>query len=262
MEKLIANNITITIKNRQILRGVSLELQMGEVVGILGPNGAGKTSLFYSIIGLMPFDSGEIILNGTDISQYPMYRRARMGLNYLPQESSIFRGLSVEDNIRIPLENKKMSREFNNPALKQKRVDKLLNEFGLSHLRKSDALSLSGGERRRLEIARALAFEPKYILLDEPFAGIDPIVVRDIRGLVLGLKSRGIGVLITDHNVRETLKLVDRSYVISEGQVIANGTPEELLNNDIVKDNYIGDEMYAELQQSIKPVPSSAIHRL
>ncbi len=253
-EELIIKNITKTIKSKPILRGVSLQVRRGEIVAILGPNGAGKTSLFYSLVGLMNFDAGEIMLNGQDISELPMYQRARMGLGYLPQESSIFRGLNVEDNILVALENKKMSSKYFNKSERMLRVDELLHDFGISHLRHSDALSLSGGERRRLEIARALAFEPKYILLDEPFAGIDPIVVADIRFLVLNLSKRGIGVLITDHNVRETLKIVSHAYIINEGLIIASGTPAQLLDNPKVQEFYFGTEMMDELRGNMQSV--------
>ncbi len=223
-------------KKRPILRDVSLRVQRGEAVGLLGPNGAGKTTCFYMISGLIAADYGEILLDGEDITELPMYRRARLGIGYLPQEASIFRGLTVEQNIRAVLEAVEKRRDKREAML-----DALMAEFSITHLRRSPAVALSGGERRRLEIARALASQPHFILLDEPLAGIDPIAVRDIRELVSHLKDRGIGVLITDHNVRETLDLVDRAYILHDGRVLMEGTPDEIVGNQEVRRVYLGD---------------------
>jgi len=221
---------------RQVVKGVSVSVARGEVVGLLGPNGAGKTTVFYMITGLVPADAGRITIDGRDVTRLPMYRRARLGIGYLPQEASIFRGLTVEQNIMAILElvepNRKKRRE---------QLDSLLEEFHITRLRKSPSIALSGGERRRCEIARALASRPSYMLLDEPFAGIDPIAVGDIQQLVRHLKQRGLGVLITDHNVRETLSLVDRAYVIAEGQVLTQGSPSEIISNEDVRRVYLGD---------------------
>ena len=223
-------------KKRPVLRDVSLCVQRGEAVGLLGPNGAGKTTCFYIITGLIAADYGEIFLDGQDITELPMYRRARLGVGYLPQEASIFRGLTVEQNIRAVLElvEKKTDR-------REATLEALMAEFSISHLRRTPAVALSGGERRRLEIARALACQPNFVLLDEPLAGIDPIAVRDIRELVSHLKDRGIGVLITDHNVRETLDIVDRAYILHDGNVLMEGTPSEIVANQEVRRVYLGD---------------------
>ena len=229
---LVAKNMGKRFKKRPVVRGVSMSLQRGEVVGLLGPNGAGKTTCFYMIIGLMPPDYGNIILDGEDISDLPMYRRARLGIGYLPQEASIFRGLTVENNIRAVLELVEKSRD---------RREALLAEFSITHLRRTPSLALSGGERRRVEIARALASNPHFILLDEPFAGIDPIAVRDIRDLVAHLKDRGIGVLITAHNVRETLEVIDRAYIIHNGMMLMEGAPGDIVGNEDVRRVYLGD---------------------
>ncbi len=223
-------------KKRPVLRDVSLRVQRGEAVGLLGPNGAGKTTCFYIITGLIPADYGEIFLDGQDITELPMYRRARLGVGYLPQEASIFRGLTVEQNIRAVLELVEKKADRREAAL-----EALMAEFSISHLRRTPAIALSGGERRRLEIARALAGQPNFILLDEPLAGIDPIAVRDIRELVSHLKNRGIGVLITDHNVRETLDIVDRAYILHDGKVLMEGAPEEIVSNQDVRRVYLGD---------------------
>jgi lipopolysaccharide export system ATP-binding protein len=231
-----ANNLGKRFKNRPVVRDVSLQLNRGEAVGLLGPNGAGKTTCFYMITGLISPDYGSIILDGVDISDLPMYRRARLGIGYLPQEASIFRGLTVERNIRAVLEVVEP-----NPEIREMRLDELLAEFNISHLRRTPALALSGGERRRCEIARALASKPNYMLLDEPLAGIDPIAVRDIRELVAHLKDRGLGVLITDHNVREMLDIVDRAYIIHEGRVLMEGRPAEIVANQDVRRVYLGD---------------------
>ncbi len=223
-------------KKRVVVRGVSLAVQRGEAVGLLGPNGAGKTTVFYMITGLTPSDDGQILIDGHDVTQLPMYRRARLGIGYLPQEASIFRGLSVEDNINAVLELVEPNRKK-----RKEQLDSLLEEFRITRLRKSPSIALSGGERRRCEIARALASRPSFVLLDEPFAGIDPIAVGDIQTLVRHLTQRGIGVLITDHNVRETLNLIDRAYIIYDGTVLTQGTPQEIISNEEVRRVYLGD---------------------
>ena len=233
---LAAVNIGKSFKKRPVLRGVSLSLQRGEAVGLLGPNGAGKTTSFYIITGLLSPDSGWVTLDGQDITDMPMYRRARLGVGYLPQEASIFRGLTVEQNIRAVLEVIE-----NDRAVREAQVDELMAEFSITHLRRTPALALSGGERRRVEIARALASQPNFILLDEPLAGIEPIAVGDIRDLVSHLKDRGIGVLITDHNVRETLDIVDRAYIIHEGRVLMEGAPQEIVSHEDVRRVYLGE---------------------
>lgn len=224
-------------KRRPIIRDVSLQLGRGEVVALLGPNGSGKTTCFYNIAGLIRPEGGTVEVDGRDITNLPMYRRAKMGIGYLPQEVSIFRGLSVEDNILAILEIAQPD-----PHKRRERLEGLLSEFSISHLRRASALSLSGGERRRVEIARCLAAEPKYLLLDEPFAGVDPIAVGDIRGLVVGLKKRGIGVLITDHNVRETLEIVDRAYILDDGVVLMSGTADEVVRDENVRRVYLGQD--------------------
>ncbi len=224
-------------KGRQVVRNVSLGVRRGEAVGLLGPNGAGKTTCFYMITGLVPVDTGRIELDGHDITQTPMYRRARLGIGYLPQEASIFRGLSVENNIRAVLEVVEPDRKE-----RERQLDALLEEFTLTHLRKSPSIALSGGERRRCEIARALATRPSFMLLDEPFAGVDPISVGDIQELVRHLTRRGIGVLITDHNVRETLGLIDRAYILAHGKVLTHGRPDDIVNNPEVRRTYLGEQ--------------------
>jgi len=229
-------NIGKRFKKHPVVRGVSMTLQRGEVVGLLGPNGAGKTTCFYMITGLIPTDHGRIMLDGHDITELPMYRRARLGIGYLPQEASIFRGLSVENNIRAVLEVVEKSRERREAIL-----EALLAEFSITHLRRTPSLALSGGERRRVEIARSLASNPHFVLLDEPFAGIDPIAVGDIRDLVAHLKDRGIGVLITDHNVRETLDVIDRAYIIHDGVMLMEGAPSDIVGNEDVRRVYLGD---------------------
>ena len=228
-------NLRISYKGRQVIRDFSLDLHHGEVVGLLGPNGSGKTTCFYSIAGLVIAQSGQVFIDGTDIMGLPMYLRARMGIGYLPQEVSIFRGLSVEDNILTALEVAQPDRHR-----RYERLDELLTEFSINHLRKAPSIALSGGERRRVEIARCLAANPKFLLLDEPFAGIDPIAVGEIRHLVTDLKSRGIGVLITDHNVHETLKIVDRAYILHDGVVLKNGTAQEVIGDETVRRVYLG----------------------
>ncbi len=229
-------NIGKSFKNRPVVRGVSLTLRRGEVVGLLGPNGAGKTTTFYMITGLIPVDYGTIEIDGHDVTRLPMYRRARMGIGYLPQEASIFRGMTVEGNIRAVV-------ELVEPSAKRQKayIDHLLAEFSITHLRRTPAIALSGGERRRVEIARAIATQPSFMLLDEPLAGIDPIAVGEIRKLVRQLKDRGIGVLITDHNVRETLDLVDRAYIIHDGQVLREGSPADIVGDKDVRKFYLGE---------------------
>ena len=233
---LTADNLGKRFDKRPVVRGVSLSIDRGEVVGLLGPNGAGKTTCFYLITGLITPDYGTITLHGQDITELPMYRRARLGLGYLPQEASIFRGLTVENNIRAVLEVVEPSREHRESLL-----EALLGEFSITHLRRTPALALSGGERRRVEIARALASRPHFVLLDEPLAGIDPIAVNDIRELINHLKDRGIGVLITDHNVRDTLEIIDRAYIIHDGMVLMEGSPSDIIGNEDVRRVYLGD---------------------
>ncbi|WP_162654507.1 LPS export ABC transporter ATP-binding protein [Lentilitoribacter sp. Alg239-R112] len=233
---LIARGLSKSYKSRRVVDSVSLGVRRGEAVGLLGPNGAGKTTCFYMITGLVPVDSGAIEIDGHDVTTLPMYQRSRLGVGYLPQEASIFRGLSVEQNIRAVLEIIEPNRE-----IREEKLDSLLDEFSISHLRSSPSIALSGGERRRLEIARALASDPTFMLLDEPFAGVDPIAVADIQDLVRHLTRRGIGVLITDHNVRETLSLIDRAYIIHAGQVLTHGQPDEIVNNPDVRRLYLGD---------------------
>jgi len=236
---LSAINIAKTYKKRPVLRDVSVRVQRGESVALLGPNGAGKTTLFYIMTGLIHGDAGKILLDGQDITQQPMYRRARLGVGYLPQEASIFRGLNVEDNIRAVLQGTALPDED-----QERFLEELLEEFSIAHLRRTPSIALSGGERRRLEIARALAGRPKFMLLDEPLAGIDPIAVGDIRQLIAYLKTRGIGVLITDHNVREALDIVDRAYILHDGQVLTEGTPREIVSNEDVKRVYLGEKFF------------------
>ena len=234
---LVVRNLVKQVGQRKLVREVNLDVKPGEVVALLGPNGAGKTSTFQAIVGLTHANGGVITLNGKDISHAPMYRRSRAGLGYLPQEASIFRGLTVEENLNGVLELVTRTR-----AARQVRLTELLEEFGLTKVRNSPALALSGGERRRVEIARALATNPTIMLLDEPFAGVDPLAVRDVMRLTLQLKQRGLGVLITDHNVRDTLAMVDRAYIMAEGRVLASGTPEEIVANEAVRKVYLGDD--------------------
>ena len=229
-------NIGKKYRNRSVLRNVSLHVRRGEAVGLLGPNGAGKTTCFYCVTGLITPDYGDVHINGEDITYLPMYKRARMGIGYLPQEASIFRNLTVEDNIKAVLEI-----VVKNKKKRKKMLEDLLNEFSIAHLRYSPAISLSGGERRRLEIARALAGQPSFILLDEPLAGIDPIAVGEIRQLVSQLKNRGLGVLITDHNVRETLDIIDRAYILHDGAVLMEGKPEDIVASEEVRKVYLGE---------------------
>ncbi|MBJ7250268.1 MAG: LPS export ABC transporter ATP-binding protein [Acetobacteraceae bacterium] len=234
---LYATGLGKRYKKRPVVRNVSLSVQRGEAVGLLGPNGAGKTTTFYMITGLVQPDEGRVMMDGHDVTMLPMYRRARLGLGYLPQEASIFRGLTVEQNISAALEVVEPESDRRAAML-----DELLAEFGIAHLRRAPALALSGGERRRCEIARALATHPSYVLLDEPLAGIDPIAVGEIRDLVKHLKDRGIGVLITDHNVRETLEIIDRAYIMHDGKVLMEGNPQEIVANEDVRRVYLGEK--------------------
>lgn len=231
-----ATHLAKSYKKRVVLRDVSLNVQRGEAIALLGPNGAGKTTSFYIMTGLVDADAGEILLDGQNITALPMYRRARMGIGYLPQESSIFRGLNVEDNIRAVLQVQEMNDEDQEALLEE-----LLNEFHVSHLRRTPSVALSGGERRRVEIARALACRPQFMLLDEPLAGIDPIAVGEIRNLIRYLKTKGIGVLITDHNVRDCLEIVDRAYILHDGQVLMEGTADEIVASSEVRKVYLGE---------------------
>ena len=228
-------NLRKSYRKRPVIRDVTLDLARGEVVALLGPNGSGKTTCFYSIAGLVQPEGGQVIIDGRDVTGLPMYRRAKLGIGYLPQEMSIFRGMSVEDNILAILEISTKNR-----AKRRERLEELLSEFSITHLRRTPAPALSGGERRRAEIARCLAANPSYVLLDEPFAGVDPIAVAEIRGLVGDLKTRGIGVLITDHNVRETLGIVDRAYILHDGHVLMSGTAEEVVRDENVQRVYLG----------------------
>jgi lipopolysaccharide export system ATP-binding protein len=236
MSELIVQGLKKRYKSRQVVKSVSLEVSSGEVVGLLGPNGAGKTTSFYMMVGLVPLDGGSIRLDGEELSHLPIYRRSRLGLSYLPQEASIFRKLTVSENIRAILELQSLD-----PGQVEQRLDDLLHELHISHLRNNPALSLSGGERRRVEIARALATQPRFILLDEPFAGVDPIAVIDIQKIIRFLTSQNIGVLITDHNVRETLGICDRAYIINDGEVLASGNPDEIIYNEKVRKVYLGE---------------------
>lgn len=232
---LVIAHLRKSYRKRPVIRDVSMRLDRGEVVALLGPNGSGKTTCFYAIAGLITPEGGEVIIDGRDVTALPMYRRARMGIGYLPQEVSIFRGLNVEDNILAVLEIVEPEGHK-----RRERLEELLSEFSITHLRRAPALALSGGERRRVEIARCLAADPKYLLLDEPFAGVDPIAVGEIRHLVADLKRRGIGVLITDHNVRETLEIVDRAYILHDGRVLMSGTTDEVVRDENVRRVYLG----------------------
>ena len=237
MNSLVAENLKKRYRRREVVRDVSMSVNRGEVVGLLGPNGAGKTTSFYMIVGLVPADGGKITLNGQDLTKLPVHSRARLGLGYLPQEASVFRKLTVEDNILAILETRaELTR-----AERMKRLEELLEELHIRHIRDGLGISLSGGERRRVEIARALAADPVFMLLDEPFAGVDPISVIDIQRIIEHLKSRDIGVLVTDHNVRETLGICSRAYIINAGQVIAEGTPDSILANQEVRQVYLGE---------------------
>jgi lipopolysaccharide export system ATP-binding protein len=237
VQRLKTNKLIKAYKNRRVVNQVSIEVKQGEIVGLLGPNGAGKTTTFYMVVGLIRPDLGQVLLDQEDLTTYPMYMRSQRGISYLPQEPSIFRKLTVEENILAVLEPQKIPNK-----VKIKRVRALLSEFNIEHIREAKGFSLSGGERRRVEISRALATSPSFILLDEPFAGIDPIAVSDIQSIVQKLKTKGIGVLITDHNVRETLRITDRAYIISEGKIIAAGDPDAVANNPKVRQTYLGEE--------------------
>ncbi len=237
MHVLQAVNLTKSYKNKKVVNNVSLDIKAGEVVGLLGPNGAGKTTTFYMIVGLTRPDNGRIFLNGEDITDYPMYMKARKGITYLPQEPSIFRKLTVEENIMAILETLDLSEEE-----RKQRLKALLKELGISHIAKSKACSISGGERRRVEITRALVISPFFMLLDEPFAGIDPIAVEDIKNIIINLKSKNIGILITDHNVRDTLGICDRAYILSEGNILETGTPEEIARSKKARQIYLGEK--------------------
>lgn len=237
MQTLATDEIAKSYRGRRVVNGVNLHINQAEVIGLLGPNGAGKTTTFYMIVGLLPADSGRILIDGEDISSVPMYLRARnYGISYLPQEPSVFRKLTVEENIQAVLEVQPISWQE-----RRRKRDKLIDELGLGHLRNNMGYALSGGERRRVEIARALCIEPKFILLDEPFSGIDPIAVLDLQKIIFDLKASGIGVLVTDHNVRETLSVTDRAYIINEGRIFRTGTPEQLGNDPEVKRVYLGE---------------------
>ena len=236
MSELSAVHLKKRYKSRVVVKDVSMSVGSGEIVGLLGPNGAGKTTCFYMVVGLVAVDGGQILLDGKELSRLPMHRRARMGLSYLPQEASVFRKLTVEQNIRAVLELQDLDK-----AAQTERLEQLLQDLNIAHLRDSTALSLSGGERRRVEIARALATRPAFILLDEPFAGVDPIAVLDIQKIIRFLRERGIGVLITDHNVRETLGICDRAYIINDGTLLAAGNPAELVNDERVRRVYLGE---------------------
>ncbi len=233
---LAVEDLSKAYRGRRVVDGVAIEVRAGEVVGLLGPNGAGKTTTFYMVVGLEKPDSGRILLDGQDVSALPMYRRARMGINYLPQEQSIFRKLTVEENVLAILENVPLD-----AAARAERLEQLLDELGITRLRKTQAQLLSGGEKRRLEIARALVTDPTFMLLDEPFAGIDPIATLDIQGIIADLTKRGIGVLITDHNVRETLKICDRAYILHQGRVIKSGSPAEIIADPKAREVYLGE---------------------
>ncbi len=233
--KLYTDNVIKTYGKRNVVKGVSIEVKQGEIVGLLGPNGAGKTTTFYMIVGLIKPNGGKVYLDSQDITSLPMYKRAQLGIGYLPQEASVFRNLSVEDNITAVLEMSKLNKEE-----QRDRLESLLKEFGLDRIRKSLGIQLSGGERRRTEIARALAVSPKFMLLDEPFAGVDPIAVEDIQGIVTHLVEKNIGVLITDHNVHETLRITDRAYLLYEGSILKAGTAEELASDPEVREKYLG----------------------
>ncbi len=236
MATLEAKNLVKSYKGRTVVNGINIKIESGEVVGLLGPNGAGKTTTFYMVVGLAQPECGQVLLDGCDITSAPMYIRARNGIGYLPQEASVFRKLTVEENILAILETLNLS-----PAQQTERLNRLLNELGIAHLAKNKAYGLSGGERRRLEITRTLVSSPAFILFDEPFAGIDPKAVVDIQEIIQKLKQKGIGILITDHNVREMLEITDRSYIIHKGEILISGVPEELVNNEMVKEIYLGE---------------------
>ena len=236
MSELIAEGLHKTFDDREVVRGISLKVTQGEIAGLLGPNGAGKTTTFYMLLGIIQPTAGKVFMDGVDIGRWPLHQRALVGLSYLPQESSVFRKLTVRDNLKLILEHTGLSKKEQEAKLLS-----LMDEFGISYLEKSKAMHLSGGERRRLEIARALIREPKFVLLDEPFAGIDPLAVDDIKQLILALRDRGIGIIISDHNVRETLSICDNAYIVFEGQVILHGTPQEVVNDPRARRVYLGE---------------------
>lgn len=248
--KLIASNVSKAYGKKVVLKEFNIEANQGEIVALLGPNGAGKTTSFYIIVGIASATNGNILLDNKDITTLPLYERAKLGIGYLPQEASIFRKLSVEDNLRVALEAKYGTKSKQNKQKIAEKLEQLLTEFHIQHVRKSLGAILSGGERRRVEVARILAIEPSFLLLDEPFAGVDPIAVNDIKNLVVSLKSRGIGVIITDHNVRETLEIVDRAYILFDGKIICRGTPEDIVKNEQVRSVYLGDDF--EIKQHKK----------
>ena len=235
MNTITVNTLIKIYKNRKVVKDVSIDIREGEVVGLLGPNGAGKTTTFYMIVGFIKADSGSIEVNGIDITSVPMFKRARLGIGYLAQESSVFRKLTVEQNLLAVLENMPLGR-----SERYERMNSLIDDLGIDHVRKQKAYTLSGGERRRVEISRALALKPKFLLLDEPFAGVDPIAVFDIQGIIKKLRDNGLGILITDHNVRETLRITDRAYIMNEGEIIVSGSSDELVNNEEAKRIYLG----------------------
>jgi len=258
--KLSTNNIQKSYKGRQVVKGVSIEVNQGEIVGLLGPNGAGKTTSFYMIVGLVSPNAGQVFLDGKDITNLAMYKRAQLGLGYLPQENSVFRKMSIEDNIMAVLELTKKTK-----AEREAKLEELISEFGLNHVRTNLGQSLSGGERRRTEIARALATEPKFVLLDEPFAGVDPIAVEDIQDIVSKLKEKNIGVLITDHNVQETLAITDRTYLLFEGSILKQGTAEELAADEMVRKVYLGENFVlrknlSETEKTVKYIESIIVN--
>ncbi len=234
---LSAKNLSKSYGKKKVVTDISLNIRQGEIVGLLGPNGAGKTTCFYMIVGLVSCNSGNIFLDNLDVTKMPMYQRARLGIGYLPQEASIFRGMNVEDNISSILEISEPDQQ-----IRKEKLEKLLDEFSINHIRKSNALALSGGERRRVEIARTLATNPSFVLLDEPFAGVDPIAVNDIMNMVLHLKDRNIGILITDHNARETLNIVERAYIVYDGKILTSGSKEEIIRDQEVKNVYLGED--------------------
>lgn len=236
--KLVALNISKNYGTKVVLKNISIEANQNEIIALLGPNGAGKTTSFYIIVGILATTSGKILFNNADITHYPLYMRSKLGIGYLPQEASIFRKLSVEDNLKVSLEAK----YGNNKQIIDQRIEQLLDEFNIKHIRKSMGGVLSGGERRRVEVARILAINPTFLLLDEPFAGVDPIAVDDIKNLILSLKQKGIGIIITDHNVRETLEIVDRAYILFGGEIICQGTPKDIVKNEKVRQVYLGKD--------------------
>lgn len=251
ISKLTVTNVSKQYGERIVLKDFNIEAKQGEIIALLGPNGAGKTTSFYIIVGIISASHGSILLNNTDITSYPLYMRSKIGIGYLPQEPSIFRKLSVEDNLKVALEAK----YGQNKKIIQEKMEQLLTEFNIQHIRKSQGGVLSGGERRRVEVARILAIEPSFLLLDEPFAGVDPIAVNDIKNLITSLKQRGIGIIITDHNVRETLEIVDRAYILFDGTIICKGSPKEIIQNQQVRKVYLGEDF--EIKQNNKTIYES-----